>query len=97
MQSISSKTPAEIIPVTFDYTAILASIDAVLSVTIAVYTGTDAEVGTMLSGGPNVAGTQVTQLVRNGVAGVVYMLTALVTSGTSKYELAGFLPVQAIT
>ena len=88
---ISAKVPAEVIPVTFDYSEMLPAATAmsIVSTAIAVVTGTDASASSMLFGSPVLDGLTVVQLVRNGVAGVTYNLSCLVAVGSEKYQIDG--------
>ena len=88
---ISAKVPAEIIPITFDYSEMLPATAtlSIVSTSIAVITGTDASAATMLFGSPVLDGLTVVQLVRNGVAGATYNLACLVAVGQEKYQIDG--------
>lgn len=91
---ISAKVPAEIIPVTFDYSEIgITTIDSVATVGISLISGTDADIATMIVGAPTVSGATVTQLVQNGVAGCTYRLYCLIVSGSEKYQINGDMDV----
>jgi len=50
------------------------------SVTIAVYSGTDASPANMLLGSPTITGNTITQNVQGGVVGVTYELTFTATT-----------------
>ena len=93
----SSKTPNEIVPLSFDFSAVLTLVSAVASLTISVVDGTDADVATMLDGAAEIQGPIVVQMVRGGVDGVTYELRCLAANGAERYELVGQLPVDAIT
>lgn len=93
IESLDSKSPSETISITFDFKNLVSSITSVTSVEIAVKTGTDASVGTMLLGPATLSGTSVIQLVRNGVDGVVYRVRVNIISGSQAYSLAVYLPV----
>jgi hypothetical protein len=90
---LDSKTPSEIVAVSLEFNKVLTTIDTIDSVTISVVSGTDANVSTMLLNSPVKVGTIVTQLIRNGVDGNMYLITGNVTSGNEKYSLAGYLPI----
>lgn len=91
---ISNKVPAEIIPVTFDFSEILPSIDSIVQVGVNVMTGTDAGSAAMLLGSPSLAGTSVVQIVRNGLDGVTYRLYCLVAHGGERYQIDGDMTVK---
>ncbi len=93
MKYISPKTPSEIIPVTFDFTSVITTVSAVVSLTVIVRAGADPDVAAMLQGAPQIQGPLVVQLIKNGVAGVTYELRCVVTGGDEKYELAAQMQV----
>lgn len=88
---ISAKVPAEVIPVTFDYSELLPANTtmSIVSTAITVISGTDAAAASMLFGSPVLDGLTVVQLVRNGVAGVSYNLACLIAVGSEKYQIDG--------
>ena len=95
-QSVSfldSKTPSEIVAVSFKFDQVITSIDSVDSVTVSVVNGTDANVGTMPLNAATILGTTVTQLIRNGIDGNMYLITCNISRGSEKYSLAGYFPV----
>jgi len=92
---LDSKTPSEIVAISFEFNKVLTTIDTIDSVVISVVSGTDSNVGTMALNAPVKVGTIVTQLVRNGVDGNMYLITCNVTTGSEKYSLAGYLPIVA--
>lgn len=94
---ISAKVPAEVIPVTFDYSEMLpaSAVMTIDSTAIAVVSGTDASAASMLFGAPVLAGLTVVQLVRNGVVGVTYNLACLVSVGSEKYQIDGNMDCKA--
>jgi len=87
---------AEIIPIIFDFTAMLNTITSINSVSITVKTGIDANVSAMIEGVPQISGTSIIQLIKNGVAGASYYIRADVVSGAEKYALAAILPVESV-
>ena len=97
MQTISSKTQDEIIPVSFDFGALIASIDSVQSVGVTVLLGEDAAAGAMLYNSPVITGAVCTQTVRYGIVGNSYAISVLVNSGVLKYELTAAISVQEFT
>jgi len=94
MAKISDKVPAEIIPVTFDFSSLpLTAVDSVVSVTVTVITGTDAAAAAMLQGAPVLTGVKAVQLVKAGVAGVRYNLACLAAVGAERYQIDGMMDV----
>lgn len=94
MQQLTSKDPAEVVPVVFDFAKLVGSIDSVDSVAIQVYRGTDANASSMIEGSATVSGTKVTQHIKAGIAGNRYIVRCDITRGTSKYALTAILPVE---
>ena len=91
-----AKDPAEIVTIPFDFASEIGvlAINSV-AVTITVSNGADAAVGSMLNGAATIAGADVLQSVRLGVAGVDYALRALATlSDGQKILRAATLPVR---
>ncbi len=87
---ISPKTPAEIIPVTFDYSELgITAIDAIYQIGVYVVSGTDGASAAMIVGDATVSGATVTQLIRNGVHGATYRLYCIVNVGSEKYQIDG--------
>ncbi len=95
MITLSKKDPAEVIPVTFDFSRLVSAIDSVITVEITVHDGIDANSSTMLLGSAVVDGSELTQMVRNGLDSVVYSIKAEISKGDEKYKLSALLPVQA--
>lgn len=95
MKKLSSKTSAEVVPVSFNFSKLTPGPSAITvdSVDVSVYSGTDTAVGAMKFGVPTIVGTTVIQLVQNGVHGVQYMVKAIVSYNLEKYEMASLLPV----
>ena len=94
VRNLSAKINAEVIPVIFDFTALIPSIDAIENVSIAVHSGVDVDASSMLFNTPTVDGAKCVQLVRGGNDGVTYLVSALVTYGQAKYQLSALLPVE---
>ncbi len=90
---LDSKDPAEIVPITFDFSELVTSIDSIVQVTCADPSGTDAAATAMLDGSPVVAGQLVIQRIKNGIHNVNYTLRAEILSGSLKYALTDVLPV----
>ena len=100
MITLSPKDSEEVISLTFDYTGLLASGETVASASVrmAVRTGADPDVGTMLAGGAVIDGHVVSHLVRNGVHGVDYLAACLATTSHGQVlKIAGILPARAQT
>lgn len=96
-QMFSPKTPNEIVPLTFDFSAVTDLVTAIVSLTISVVDGTDEAVAAMLDGAAQIQASSVVQLVKSGVDGVTYEVRCLAESGSERYELVGHLPVYAIS
>jgi len=94
-QQLTPKDPAEIIPVKFDFAALLSTITSVSSVSVSLKTGVDPNVATMKQGTEEISGTSVIQLIKNGVSGATYIVRCEVISGSEKYALAAILPVES--
>ena len=89
----NAKAPAEIITLTFDFSALTASVSAPVT-TVSLQGGIDPSPGALKSGNPQVNGAKVLQLIQGGVVGAQYRCECLVTAadGVSKYLLADVLP-----
>lgn len=93
IETLSSKAPAEVVPITLDFKNLLASIDA-LSVSVIVKSGIDNNPAALLYSSAQIVGTQVRQLIQGGIDGVVYVIRMDAASGNEKYAGAAFLPVR---
>jgi len=90
---LDSKTPAEIITITFDFSAIVKTLSLPV-IAIEVISGTDINVMSMLLGTPQISGKRVLQRIQAGIRGTVYKVSCLITSdGIEKFELSGELTV----
>lgn len=96
VKNIDSKDPSEIIPVTFDFGRLVTSIDSVTGVSVSVKGGVDEAVGNMKLGACQINGKQVTQIIRNGVDNVTYMIRADISSESFKYSLACYMAVKSL-
>jgi hypothetical protein len=68
------------------------------SVTAAVYSGTDASPSAIISGSASISGGEVTQIIENGVEGVVYILVCLVTTSAGEtLTRTGYLAIAPAT
>lgn len=90
------KAPAEVVPVTFDFSALTTSIDSV-TVSVTVKTGMDSNVATMPLGGYQISGGKVIQLIQNGVDQTVYLIRADITTGSEKYALAAYMKCEELS
>lgn len=93
-RELDPKYPAEIIPYTFDFAKLTtAPISPVVAV--ARHSGNaDANPAALLSGSPQVIGSQVRQKITGGVAGTNYTITCQVdTAAGERYVLEGVLRV----
>ena len=93
---ISSKDPSELIPITFDFSGLVTSIDTIASIAISVISGTDPNVATMLYSSAQKTGTNVIQLVQNGVNNAAYKIRADIVSGSEKYAIAAIFNVKTL-
>ena len=82
MKILPDKDYREIVPVTFDFTADIATAATVTvsSVSVALLNGTDATPSALLNGAATAAGAVVTQWIKDGVAGCSYKITCVVTA-----------------
>jgi len=87
------KEPGNEITVEFDFGPELTTVSSP-SVTIAVFSGADPDVASMLIGSPVVSGAKVLQRIRAGLNGVDYALACVATSGTDTYTIGAILPVR---
>ena len=64
------------------------------TVTISVYSGTDASPGSMISGAASISGSQVSQKLTGGVLGVIYEALCTVTTSLGQtLEQSSFIAV----
>lgn len=95
---LTPKSSQEVEVFTFDYYNLLTFGETIASATVTstVISGSDDNPGNMINGAPQIQGSQVLQLVQNGVAGVTYSLNCLVTTNKNqKLLLKGSLQVTA--
>jgi hypothetical protein len=92
---LSDKDPAEIVTITFDFAQLLTRIDSVVSVSVLVHKGVDANPAVMLLNAPIISDTHVLQLVQGGLDGVYYKVRADAQVGSERYALSAILPVRA--
>lgn len=92
---LSTKGPGETVTVTFDFSALTASVTNP-SVTATVDSGLpDSNPAAMLSGALQIVGAKVLQQITLGQAGTNYELSCAITAadGASRYVLADVVPV----
>lgn len=90
------KPAGETTNLVFDFISKLAIGETISTqVTVAtVYSGTDASPPAVINGAATVSGSQVTQSVKAGTAGVLYQLVCTVTTSLSKtLQLSTFMVV----
>lgn len=82
MKLLPLKGPAEVVPLSFDFTADIATgaTVAVISVTATVVSGADASPSNLLQGAAVVTGATVVQWIKAGVSGVSYAVQCLVSA-----------------
>ena len=99
-ESFSYKFVAENKPLSFEFSEVLATGEALAtaSCSVIVLDGVDPSPSSLLYGSTYINGTKVYQRVQNGVAGVTYRLVVTVTvnSGSTLVAL-GDLPVYSPT
>lgn len=94
------KAVSEVIPLVVDFSDRLQAGESIngVAVSVSVFSGTDATPSAILSGAATYSGTQVTQKVTGGVAGVIYNIFFLVTGTNShNYGKVGRLAVVSDT
>jgi hypothetical protein len=94
---LAPKKAGETVRVPFDFISWLSVGETFLTkeVEIEVYSGVDASAANMVSGAASSSGSVVTQLIRNGVVGVIYKVTCRVTTSLGQLlELTGFLVIE---
>ena len=93
---LPAKDPAEIVTITFDFANEIGAIAInSVAVSIAVISGADAAVGTMLNGAAQISGATVLQSVTLGVNTTDYALRCLATLADGQKILrAATLPVR---
>ena len=99
-QALEPKNAGETLSLVFDFASQLIVGETVSSATAScsVYSGTDATPSSVLSGSATVSGTQVTQKVTGGTAGVTYVISvAATTSASNIITILGYLVVLPAT
>lgn len=97
IKTISPKTPFEVVPVTFNFTDVTDTVDTVVSISVIVKSGTDANTAAMPFGSPQIEGGKVKQLIKAGVDQAAYLLRCDVTRGQEKYTHATYMEVIEIS
>lgn len=93
---LDSKLVNETRTYVFDFASYLAEGETISTqvVTAEVYSGTDATPASIISGAATASGTVVSQKVTAGLAGVIYELTATITTSLGQtLLLVGYLAV----
>lgn len=94
-RELDPKDPAEIIPVTFDFTNdTTAPLTPVVSISRHSGAPDTSDLSLMLSGSPQIIGAKVVQKVRSGVDGTNYRIACQADEASGlRYVIAGILPV----
>lgn len=95
----NDKDPAEVFPVSFDFTGDLADGETVAStdVTVTVIRGSDEDPSAFLSGADSESDGVVTQTITGGINEVDYKVKATITTSASRvYALAIIVPVRTL-
>lgn len=87
--ALSPKDPQEVITVTFDFSALAASVSSPTVTVSRVAGNADASPSSMLSGSPQVSGAQVLQKITGGINGTTYDLKCLATLPDGSIEALG--------
>ena len=94
--SLETKHQAEITKYVFDFASQLAVGETIIltGFTVIVYSGTDANPSSIISGSPAISGTKVTQAIIGGIPGVTYLcIMQVVTSVSQQLTLTGYLVI----
>ena len=95
IESKDPKAPAEVVTVAFDFAELLTSIDSAI-ISITVKAGIDANVATMILGSEQISGTEIKQLIQNGVDETVYLIRADATKGSEKFALGVYMKCEEL-
>lgn len=91
---LESKLVDETKPYTFYFSLPVGVTISSASLSVTVYSGTDAAPSSLLSGADSTSGATVTQNITGGTAGVIYLLQCTATlSDASVISQAGYLAV----
>ena len=92
MINLSPKDPSEIIPITFDFSSLVATVTSA-TVVVLDKTGTDVS-GSMLSGSKTLSGATVVQKIQAGSAGQSYRIKVTADGTEGRFVLIASLPVE---
>jgi hypothetical protein len=95
--SFSTRHPSESYPLGLDFAALLSTGETVTSgtVTASVVEGTDASVATRFTGAVAIDGAIVKRRFTGGVAGVLYLVTAVAqTDAGNTFESCAYLQIE---
>jgi hypothetical protein len=94
--SLSPKYPAEVVTVTFDFTA-LTTTAANATIVPTISGGSDAAPSGILNGFPTIVGAKVYQKIQGGNVGTIYKLTCSIDGDSGNhYQLSDTIQVQSI-
>lgn len=100
MALLSIKGPGEVIPMAFDFCALIAAGDTIASAscTVVVQAGpAGQDLSGMLVGAAAIDGGEVTQMLGGGRKGSVYRVTCTATMASGAvFELAGDVPCNTV-
>jgi hypothetical protein len=95
---IDTKSPSEVIPVSFDFSALISGAIDTSGVTVTVHSGgADASAASMSSIAKSVSGKVITQPISGGVGGVTYFISCYAASGNIRVELGVYLTVIGVS
>ncbi len=85
-QQLQSKRVFDFILVKFNFTSDLAAGEVLNSATVtaSVYSGTDSSPSSIISGSDSISGPEVSQLIVDGLEGVIYVLNCEVITNLSQ-------------
>lgn len=95
-QGQPTKKAAELGPVVFDFTNVLASGETITgqSVTVTVYSGVDSNPSGILSGVATASNKTVSQKIATAVTGVIYsLLCVITTSAANTYQQSSYFAI----
>lgn len=95
MKTFPSKHPSETFAVSFDFSALTATIDSAV-VVATIHAGTDTTPASVLSGAATAATATATQRVISGESGNDYLLTCTAVAGANTWVLEAVLPVRTL-
>lgn len=92
-----SKDPEEIVPLTFDFSALAIGVSNPVIAVARIAGSADANPATMLSGSPQVSGATVVQKITGGVDGARYSVRCKVDGDNgARWVIPGVLPVESV-